>query len=75
MIRNGRHVDPLAVDLPAGDPVPTESMTAWRSEMEPRRALLDLLPPPGLARYADAQDATSDPAPSDAPSSESDLPR
>ncbi|HKK93117.1 MAG TPA: peptidoglycan DD-metalloendopeptidase family protein [Longimicrobiales bacterium] len=75
MIRNGRHVDPLAVDLPAGDPVPTESMTAWRSEMEPRRALLDLLPPPGLARFADAQDATSDPAPSDAPSSESDLPR
>jgi murein DD-endopeptidase MepM/ murein hydrolase activator NlpD len=88
MIRNGQHVDPLAVDLPAGDPVPTESMDDWLLQMEPRRALLELLPPPGLARYADAADRPSDgsssaPAPGDAPSSdapgdpppERDLPR
>jgi murein DD-endopeptidase MepM/ murein hydrolase activator NlpD len=67
MIRNGQHVDPLAVDLPSGDPVPTESMGAWLDEMQPRRALLDLLPPPGLARYADAADIPSGPTSSDEP--------
>ncbi len=70
MIRNGRHVDPLAVDLPSGDPVPAESMDAWLSEMQPRRALLDVLPPPGLARYADAADVTGDEASSQTPSGE-----
>jgi len=79
MIRNGRHVDPLAVDLPSGDPVPAESMAEWERVMQPRRALLNLLPPPGLARYADAQDvaseATSEAPPSDASPSSPDQPR
>jgi murein DD-endopeptidase MepM/ murein hydrolase activator NlpD len=54
MIRGGRHVDPLSVDLPAGDPVPSEDMGRWRSEMAPRLALLDRLRPPGLDRFAEA---------------------
>jgi murein DD-endopeptidase MepM/ murein hydrolase activator NlpD len=70
MIRNGQHVDPLAVDLPAGDPVPTENMDSWLREMQPRRALLDVLPPPGLARYADSDGTPSDAPVSDAPSSD-----
>lgn len=74
MIRNGSHVDPLAVDIPSGDPVPTESMDEWLREMQPRRALLDILPPPGLARYADAADATSESS-SDAPAESGDVPR
>lgn len=53
MIRNGRHVDPLAVDLPAGDPVPDDVRGRWLAELRPRRALLDALPPPGLARFAE----------------------
>lgn len=54
MLRHGRHVDPLSVDLPAGDPVPEDDMERWTREMEPRWALVEQLPPPGLARFADA---------------------
>lgn len=53
MIRGGRHVDPLSVDLPAGDPVPSDDMERWRAELGPRLALLDRLPPAGLARFAE----------------------
>ncbi len=56
MIRNGRHVDPLAVDLPAGDPVPSDSRDQWVAEMEPRMALLEVLPPPGLERFAESDE-------------------
>lgn len=55
MIRSGRHVDPLSVDLPAGDPVPSEDMARWRSELGPRLALLERLPPAGLARFAEVE--------------------
>jgi murein DD-endopeptidase MepM/ murein hydrolase activator NlpD len=57
MIRGGRHVDPLSVDLPAGDPVPEDDWGRWTSELSPRLALLELLPPPGLARFAEAEQA------------------
>jgi len=60
MIRNGSHVDPLAVDLPAGDPVPADSRDAWMAEMQPRLALLEQLPPPGLQRFADVEAAQTD---------------
>lgn len=61
MLRNGRHVDPLAVDLPAGDPVPADDLERWQVEMTPRLALLDLLPPAGLARFADAAEPAARP--------------
>jgi murein DD-endopeptidase MepM/ murein hydrolase activator NlpD len=50
MMRNGRHMDPLSVDLPAGDPVPSEDRTRWRSEMTSRVALLETIPKAGPVR-------------------------
>jgi murein DD-endopeptidase MepM/ murein hydrolase activator NlpD len=44
MIRNGRHVDPLAVDLPNGDPVPSDARDRWLGELRPRVALLSSIP-------------------------------
>lgn len=55
MLRHGNHVDPLSVDLPAGDPVPTEDWSRWTSELTPRLALLEQLPPAGLSRFAEAE--------------------
>lgn len=55
MIRGGRHVDPLSVDLPAGDPVPSDDMERWTMELGPRLALLERLPPPGLDRFTDTE--------------------
>ena len=56
MIRNGTHVDPLAVDLPNGEPVPAEAMERWWAELTPRMALLDAIPLAGDVeqRLADA---------------------
>ena len=56
MIRNGRHVDPLSVDIPAGDPVPSDRLGQWEAQMRPRVALLERLPAPGLGRFASADD-------------------
>ncbi|MDX1646220.1 MAG: M23 family metallopeptidase [Longimicrobiales bacterium] len=50
MLRSGRHMDPLSVDLPAGDPVPSEDRVRWSSERTARMALLDLIPPAGPVR-------------------------
>lgn len=52
MIRNGTHVDPLAVDLPNGDPVPSEAMDRWTAELTPRIALLEQIAAPGEVRTA-----------------------
>ncbi|WP_405285508.1 M23 family metallopeptidase [Gaopeijia maritima] len=52
MIRNGTHVDPLAVDLPNGDPVPSEVMDRWTAELTPRIALLEQIAAPGEVRTA-----------------------
>ena len=63
MLRGGRQVDPLAVDLPAGDPVPADDMVRWRGEMTARVALLNLIPGAGPARTAVAEapvDASSE---------------
>jgi murein DD-endopeptidase MepM/ murein hydrolase activator NlpD len=54
MIRNGRHVDPLAVELPDGDPVPTDARARWLAEMRPRVALLSSVPQPRGVRIAAA---------------------
>ncbi len=56
MMRGGRHMDPLSVDLPAGDPVPSDDWARWRAEMTSRVALLETIPRPGPVRtFAAAQ--------------------
>ncbi|NNF14344.1 MAG: M23 family metallopeptidase, partial [Gemmatimonadetes bacterium] len=50
MLRSGQHMDPLSVDLPAGDPVPADDMGRWRGEMTGRMALLESIPPAGPVR-------------------------
>ena len=61
MLRGGKHMDPLSVDLPAGDPVPADDMARWQSERSSRLALLELIPGAGPVRTASAQvDASTD---------------
>ncbi len=52
MLRGGRHIDPLSVDLPAGDPVPADDMVRWMDEMMARVALLESIPGAGPVRTA-----------------------
>ncbi len=40
MHRSGRAVDPLNVDIPAGDPIPADAMERWTAEMDVRFGLL-----------------------------------
>jgi len=63
MLRNGQQIDPLAVDLPAGDPVPSEDRTRWRSEMRGRVALLESIPQAGPVRTVIAEAEPEAPAP------------
>ncbi|MHB1194486.1 MAG: M23 family metallopeptidase [Longimicrobiales bacterium] len=61
MLRGGKQMDPLSVDLPAGDPVPDQDRDRWESEMRARVALLALIPGAGPVRTAAARmDADSD---------------
>ena len=55
MLRGGRHIDPLSVDLPAGDPVPADDRLRWRDEMTVRVALLETIPGAGPVRDFIAQ--------------------
>ena len=57
MLRGGRHMDPLSVDLPAGDPVPAEDQTRWQGERTARFNLLSSIPRGGPVRtfVADAE--------------------
>jgi len=57
MIRGGRQIDPLSVDLPAGDPVPEENLLQWTRERDVRLALLESIPGGGPVRTA----ATTEP--------------
>jgi len=59
MLQSGRHMDPLSVDLPKGDPVPSEDRTRWRAAKGGRMALLESIPPAGPVRsfVAEAQAA------------------
>lgn len=52
MISGGRHIDPLSIDLPAGDPVPADDMVRWMDEMMERVALLESIPGAGPVRTA-----------------------
>ena len=42
MIRHGTHIDPMAIDLPAGDPVPTEAWDRWLGARDDRLSLLGI---------------------------------
>jgi murein DD-endopeptidase MepM/ murein hydrolase activator NlpD len=59
MLSDGRQIDPLGVDIPAGDPVPDDDRTRWRSEMTTRVSLLESVPRAGPVRSAVAS-ATPD---------------
>ncbi len=50
--RHGKPVNPLALDLPAGDPVPESEWTRWETERRQRLNLLTRLPPPPDLRSA-----------------------
>jgi murein DD-endopeptidase MepM/ murein hydrolase activator NlpD len=49
---NGTHTDPLAIELPPGDPVPVEQWEVWEAQSRARLALLDRLPLPLDVRVA-----------------------
>jgi len=61
MIRSGRRIDPLSVDLPAGDPVPEEDHERWTADMTSRVSLLESIPGAGPVRMvqAEAQEAAT----------------
>lgn len=52
MIRGGRQIDPLSVDLPAGDPVPDDARPRWLSARNLRMSLLESVPRAGPVREA-----------------------
>ncbi len=52
MLRSGKQIDPLSVDLPVGDPVPTEDLARWLDESRGRVALLESIPGAGPVRVA-----------------------
>ncbi len=54
MLRGGKQVDPLAIELPAGDPVPTDDFARWHADMSARMALLQTIPGGGPVRTAEA---------------------
>jgi hypothetical protein len=54
ILSDGRQIDPLSLDLPAGDPVPSEDRLRWQFEMTARVALLEAIPGTGPVRmFAD----------------------
>ena len=57
MRRNGQYLDPLSVDLPAGDPVPSDDTVRWQAEERVRYALLESIPPAGPVRTSILADA------------------
>jgi len=65
MLRAGTQMDPLSVDLPPGDPVPSEDHLRWLSDMTTRVSLLNAIPGAGpvrtLADDADADQALDQP--------------
>jgi murein DD-endopeptidase MepM/ murein hydrolase activator NlpD len=62
-LRNGTAMDPLGVQLPPGDPVPSEARARWALESRERLALLERLPGPPILRMAEGPQADSLPGP------------
>ena len=50
MLQSGQFKDPLSVDLPAGDPVPSQNRLRWLEERDVRVALLQMVPQAGPVR-------------------------
>jgi len=50
ILSEGQQIDPLSVDLPAGDPVPSEARRQWLGDMTARVALLESIPGAGPIR-------------------------
>jgi len=65
MLRGGTQMDPLSVDLPAGDPVPSENRMGWMADRDVRVALLEGIPGGGPVRSAQADDEEQAPEESD----------
>lgn len=70
MLQNGRQFDPLSVDLPAGDPVPSDDVVRWATEKGGRVALLETIPRAGPVRTFSAQEANADQPSADQPGSQ-----
>ena len=60
MLRRDRHIDPLSVDLPAGDPVPEEAWDLWQSARTQHLALIDHLPTSNPATISDMTEEEAD---------------
>ena len=58
MWRGGRAVDPLAIDLPPGDPITTDDRPRWQTEREDGMALLSHFPSVHLAAVSNRPDGT-----------------
>jgi len=54
--RNGAALDPLSINLPPGDPVPTSAWGRWALESAERLDLLAILPGPPILRMAETPD-------------------
>ena len=52
MHRSGRAVDPLSIDIPAGDPIPPEVQKRWVGDLEARVAVLRTAPEGPVIRIA-----------------------
>jgi murein DD-endopeptidase MepM/ murein hydrolase activator NlpD len=50
MLQSGQFKDPLSVDLPAGDPVPSQDRMKWMEKRNVRLALLESIPGGGPVR-------------------------
>jgi hypothetical protein len=50
MLQSGQFKDPLSVDLPSGDPVPSEDRMRWQQERTVRMALIESIPGAGPVR-------------------------
>ena len=58
MLQSGQFKDPLSVDLPAGDPVPSEDRMQWLEKRSVRLALLESIPGAGPVRTLVAEAET-----------------
>ncbi len=66
ILRHGHQVNPLAVNLPSGDPVPEQDETDWTRARTARMALLESIPGAGPVRtVASAAGATPQPSQSE----------
>jgi murein DD-endopeptidase MepM/ murein hydrolase activator NlpD len=63
--RNGTALDPLTINLPPGDPVPTSSWGRWALESEARLEMLSTLPGPPIQRLAEDSEPDTPEGPRD----------